>query len=342
MNNKEIFLNCNYIPPEILFTAGFLPLRIWPDEIGDKGQDLLPYDYCPYSRAFLSEVLSTEDKFCVLANSCDAMRRVYDVVNDRNYQVFLLEVPRQTGNEEIDYYYQQLERLLKNVGVSPDDHKFKVELRKNIERYNYWRNLLKKLQVQNYYSFLIKGVKLYSRCQFNKLEELVGDVVGDANNGESDVNDNEEEKPAVIISSSCLLNGDILKLIESVGLKVYGLDSCLGERAFDFRVELKEGGDPLRSLAEAYLNKISCPRTMEQRMRREKIKEFINTRGADGLIYFIPKFCDQAAYDFKYLKEWAQEKGIPVLQIEGEYQSGWSGRLVTRITAFRETLDFTK
>ncbi len=337
MKNKEIFLNCNYIPPEILFAAGFSPLRVWPEGIGDKGQDLLPYDYCPYSRAFLSEILSN-NKSCVFANSCDAMRRVYDVVagnfNDVKNKHYFLEIPRLSGERDVNYYRQQLERLLKKLEVNPRESKFKDNLRYSIIKYNQYRQFLKQLRFHYPFSFLIKEMKLYYSQQIEKMKQLIREkkVIKDTS---------KQEKPGVLISSSCLLTGDIIKLIEETGLRVLALDSCLGERSFNFEVELM-GEDPLQSLARTYITKPPCPRTMEPARRRDEIKVLFKTRKADGLIYFIPKFCDQAAYDFKYLKEWVQNENIPMLQIEGEYQSDQSGRLKTRITAFKESLELMK
>jgi len=52
--SNNIYINCSYIPPELFVTAGLKPVRLWPEQIGMTGQDLIPADICPYTRAVLA------------------------------------------------------------------------------------------------------------------------------------------------------------------------------------------------------------------------------------------------------------------------------------------------
>lgn len=342
LKNKEVNLNCSYLPPELFAAAGFNSGRLWPEGIGNKGQGLLPYDFCPYSRAFLSMVAGSQD-LSLFANSCDAMRRVYDALAEE--YAYLLEVPRVTTQP--GYFQYQLEKLLTYLGIDPENRQFRESLRENIKLYNYRRKLLKRL-LENLiggagpsFSLLIEGVKYYYQQQTEKIAGLVSDTRLKQDEEGYVSNHSDQRIPRVIISSSCLLDGRLVKLVEESGLRIVGLDSCLGERSFNFQIELKED-NPLESLARGYLNKPACPRTMEPKRRVAEVKRLITSRDADGLIYFMPKFCDQAGYDFKFLKENARENNFPLLLVEGEYQAGESGQLNTRITAFRESLERIK
>ncbi|MEW6106713.1 MAG: 2-hydroxyacyl-CoA dehydratase family protein, partial [Bacillota bacterium] len=66
----------------------------------------------------------------------------------------------------------------------------------------------------------------------------------------------------------------------------------------------------------------------------------VRSCGVHGIVYFAPKFCDHAYYDFAELKRHVGEsEGLPMLLLEGEYGSARSGQTLTRVTAFREMLE---
>ena len=76
------------------------------------------------------------------------------------------------------------------------------------------------------------------------------------------------------------------------------------------------------------------------RERIERVYELASDHGAEGLIYFAPKFCDQAYYDFIEIKHGLKTLGrLPALLLEGQYGVGKTGQALTRIEAFREMLE---
>ena len=354
-SKKIVNINCSYIPPELITASGYNVRRIWPGEIADKGQDLLPINYCPYSRAFLSQIIDGQ-KETIIANSCDAMRRVYDAQNNKS---FLLQVPRKIREIDVNFYKNKLEDMKnvllndaklnkgRNDGEEKNSISYKQILIKEIKKFNEIRILMTKLRNKLLdndevsFSLLIDALNNH---YYNKNKKGIKKIIKkvEKNKIENNLNKKHEKpgtKPRTIISSSCLLDKSLVKKVEKAGLKVVALDSCLGERSFDFGVKLG-GESPLKSLANAYLEKAPCPRMMEIDRRLEKIKNLISERKASGLIYFIPKFCNQASYDFKYIKDWAQENNFPLLKLEGEYNAGLSGKLTTIIEAFKESLEF--
>ncbi|MGE5592254.1 MAG: 2-hydroxyacyl-CoA dehydratase [Betaproteobacteria bacterium] len=148
-------------------------------------------------------------------------------------------------------------------------------------------------------------------------------------------------KPRVGVTGTCLLEPALLTVIEDSGLAVAFVDSCIGLRCFDFRVELEDGvGDPFHELARAYLRKPPCPRMFAGDVRVERLRRLALSHGVHGIVYFAPKFCDYAYYDFAEMKRHVGEgDGVPMLLLETEYGSAGSGQILTRITAFREMLE---
>jgi len=253
------------------------------------------------------------------------MRRLYDIITDNS---FLLEVPRKSGTNEVNYFYQQLLGLLDFLDINYDN-KYRQRLKKVIRDYNIQRNLLQKIQKQKSPSSLIQGIKIYSSNKQANLQELVET---------KEKNKIANSYSSVLLMSSCLLDGQIVDTIAKNNLHLAAIDSCLGERSFNFQINIKKGQNPLKVLARKYLQKSACPRSMEVERRIEEINKVMKNRKIEGIIYFIPTFCDQAAYDFKMIKKWARKNNIPVLNLEGEYKAGQSGQLNTRIAAFRESL----
>ncbi|MFW6381427.1 MAG: 2-hydroxyacyl-CoA dehydratase family protein [Bacillota bacterium] len=328
MNRTSYTLGCSYIPRELLEAAGNSCCREWPSDTGETGQGYLPYDFCPYSRAFLSRVLDRK-KPVIFANSCDAMRRVYDIIpGDR----FLLEVPRKTGDSYREYYYSQLRELLAYLGKDYN-RQVRQGLQRQISLHNKYRSRLKSIMM----SLLKKGCSFQS---FFRVLELYnrGDYRALVARGSVCEAGKDGERPGVLVVSSCILERELINLIESVGLRVVGLDSCYGERYFNFQIIPEHPGDPLQDIARGYLNKPPCPRTMEPERRRKLVEGLAEARKAGGIIYFIPKFCDQGSYDFRLIKGYFQKQGLPVLKIEGEYNLDRSGQLTTRLEAFCESL----
>lgn len=340
MSKDIVKINCSYIPPEIITAAGYQLNRVWPNNIGKKGRDLLPTNYCPYSRAYLSKVIGESEKL-IIANSCDAMRRIYDIENNNSY---FLQVPRKLNEINVSFYKEKLAEIHKLLLREDDQYQNKdlenVSLKKEVKKFNEIRNLMRKLRNEILkndraaFSLLIDALKNY---YYSKDKEKIKKLIKEIKNY-SEMKNNDYS-PKIIISSSCLLDISLIEKVEKLGMEVVGLDSCLGERTFDFKIDNKNN-NIMENIARSYLNKKSCPRMMDSNKRLDEIKSFIFNRNADGLIYFIPKFCDQSSYDFKSVKEWTQKNNFPILKLEGEYKAGQNEQLTTRIEAFKESLKF--
>ncbi|MEW6228490.1 MAG: 2-hydroxyacyl-CoA dehydratase family protein [Bacillota bacterium] len=157
------------------------------------------------------------------------------------------------------------------------------------------------------------------------------------------------------ISATCLLEPVLVESLEDAGFSVVFIDSCLPSRMFNFSVpglgtcdstsnrsdeDARGNADVFQSLALGYLRKPPCPRLFAGHARTEHLKRLVASSGAQGLVYFAPKFCDLAYYDFSELKQVLGETGnLPMILIEGEYGSGKAGQTLTRAIAFKEMLE---
>ncbi|MFW5979733.1 MAG: 2-hydroxyacyl-CoA dehydratase [Halanaerobiales bacterium] len=329
--NKILYTNCTHIPLELLSTLGYRVKRFLPENVKEKDNNfLLPTDYCPYSKVLLNYFLE-DKKQIVMSTSCDAMRRVYDIVNNNTV---LVDVPGQISKLHINYlknqYQQIIERLDKNNKYAANN------LICEIKNYNKLRKLFYNYLISLYNSKhntlvgLWKGLNFFYDKKYDNLKTYTEKF--------RKLKYNSQNRPEILLLGSCLLDGTIISLIEKIGLKINCIDSCTGEKITNFQIN-PEKKDPLFTLAKSYLNNIICPRMMVPERRLSNIRSLYNDRKPQGIIYFIPKFCDQASYDFLYIKKWTEKENIPLLKVEGKYNSGKSGRLLTRINAFKESIN---
>jgi benzoyl-CoA reductase/2-hydroxyglutaryl-CoA dehydratase subunit BcrC/BadD/HgdB len=142
-------------------------------------------------------------------------------------------------------------------------------------------------------------------------------------------------------------NDDVtfVEMVEASGANVVIDDLCFGTRPYWYEVEVS--GDPLASIARSYLEKLNCPRTYRQspgshqedlENRFGYLYEFAKDFKVNGVILYILRYCDTHAFDAPDVKEYLQGKGLPVLEIEGDYSTPSITRLKTRVQAFLEMI----
>jgi benzoyl-CoA reductase/2-hydroxyglutaryl-CoA dehydratase subunit BcrC/BadD/HgdB len=338
---------CSYTPVEILTAAGLQPYRIvpGPGRAITRADTYIDRNFCPYVRTCLGEALDGQYEFLsglVMVNSCDAMRRLYDVwrYNIGGGFVHLLDLPRIDSESSIDYFLECLVRLKGEIEshyrVDISDEKLAAA----IDERNRSRSLLKELYLLN----LERGQPL-SGTQVNSvvrastvlpregfitvLERLLEEIGGTGKK-------TGVEGPRLMVTGSVLENPHILGLIEQCGARVVVDDLCTGTRQFWLTVEA--GNRPLDALARHYLRRVTCPRMKDAGRRFDHVFQLIDEFSVKGVIFYTMKFCDPFLYDVPVLRERLAGRGIPSLALEGDYTPGTLGRVKTRIEAFIEML----
>jgi len=338
---------CTYIPVEILEAASVIPVRIVPEPWAEKADAFLDPNFCPYVRACLGKALDggyDELSGIIVANSCDAMRRLHDAWRyycPRGFH-FLLDVPRIVTQDAVEYLRAGLDDLFSSLQSHFGLDIGEEDLRQAVGELNRTRSLLGILlswrrqgRVElSYADFLFILDKQWElpRQGYNYALERVIEAGPKAPTARAN-------KPRVFITGSILDGRALIDLIEDLGATVAGVDSCMAERIVP-QVDL--GEDILGNLARSYLNKIPCARMKDSKKRAEYIIGKIRETGAEGLIYVGLKFCDPYLYEWPYLMEEMRVRRLPVLFLEGEYRGRMGGGIRTRVQAFLEMLGARK
>jgi benzoyl-CoA reductase subunit C len=339
---------CSYIPEELMHAANILPIRVRARSCTDTpmADAYMTPTTCSYTRCCLELANRKQYNFLdgiVSCNCCDQVRRLYDNIRYKApfpYH-YIMGVPGYVSDTTKDWFKHELikfkQNLEENFQVKISDNK----LSNSISLYNKSRELFKELYMlrkqdnppisgTETMNIISAGVSI-PREQFN---ELLTEQLSEfkEKNGISDY------KSRIMLVGSMLDEPEYIQVIEDLGGLVVTDSLCMGTRYFwDFVDEKKE---PLDSLAERYLSKISCPRMTDgQTQRAQFLIDLIKEFKVDGVIFERMKFCALWWAEIFMLRKKLKEVGVPFLDLEREYILSGEGAMKTRVQTFMEILE---
>jgi len=143
----------------------------------------------------------------------------------------------------------------------------------------------------------------------------------------------------LMVSGSVIDNPAMLKLIEDSGGLVVSDTLCFGARR-SFREPIREDGDPMDAIADRYYRQVLCPRMFDSYPERFDFSlDLAKQARVDGVVLQSIMNCDIHGIDNVMLQKDFEERGIPVLVLEREYDVlADAGRIKTRVQAFLERI----
>ncbi|PKN84995.1 MAG: hypothetical protein CVU51_09520 [Deltaproteobacteria bacterium HGW-Deltaproteobacteria-1] len=135
-----------------------------------------------------------------------------------------------------------------------------------------------------------------------------------------------------------------IRLVEECGAHIVMDDLCTGTRFF--WDDVPETEDPLDGLTTRYIC-THCPRSLspQEGLREEDLenrfgymRKFISQWQANGVIFYIVRYCDTCELEGPDLREYLNNLKLPVLMIEDDYSTSTIGQLRTRIQAYLEMI----
>ncbi|OIP09475.1 MAG: benzoyl-CoA reductase, bzd-type, subunit N [Betaproteobacteria bacterium CG2_30_68_42] len=127
-----------------------------------------------------------------------------------------------------------------------------------------------------------------------------------------------------------------MAMIESVGATIVIDDQCSGTRYF--WNEAKPNGDPIKAIADRYIDRPACPtKDYPAHTRFDHVLGLAKDYNARAAIFLQQKFCDPHEGDYPDLKRHLEANGIPTLFLEFDITNPL-GPFRIRVEAFLETL----
>jgi len=347
---KVIAFQCTYVPEEVIYAAGILPIRLTGDSQELALEEANAYMYintCSFVRSCLELVLRKQYDFLdgfVSGATCDSPRRLTDVWKYYKFTpfVYILSVPRKMTERAHELYRAEVQDLKHRLEEFFDVGISDLALRQAIKVYNRSRELLKELyELRKSDTPPITGAEVLEvlnagfKMPKEKFNELLERLMEEASNGQRAV----EGKFRLMINGSPLNNPEFIKTIEDLGGLVVVDELCTGVRYWWDLVDTDPEIDPIEALSRRYLNNFPCPRMFPPEERFNRALQLVKDYRVDGVISEIVRYCVHCAHDQPLLRGRLERQGVPVLELDVEYGTPGTGQVRTRVQAFLEMLE---
>lgn len=346
---KVVGYFCSMVPEELFMAAGLLPFRMRAtgstgSEAGDAWLTSLN---CSFPRHCLSLGLEGGFDFLdgvVCVNSCDHIRRLYDVWQRSVPTGFIefLTFPRQSGPDQVTWYTEELS-LLKGkleqhfgVEITTDAVRHAIQLANETRRlqrslYELRKRKRPPITGAEALTVMVAGTAMPKKQYNELLRTLLKELEARGGDG--------TYRARLLVTGGILDDPAWIRTIEEMGGLVVTDVTCFGTRLMWRDVD-EDTGDPLAALARYYLaDRPSCPRLFgSQEARSQFAIRMFREFGCDGIVGEKMVFCDQWNVEHHLLGSDLKEAGIPFLSLERSYVTEGTGQLKTRVQAFIETM----
>ncbi len=343
---KIIGYFCTYVPEELLYAAGILPVRILGShEVQDVTEPHIFAMFCPFCRDCLAQGLKGRFDYLdgiTIAQSCLHIRQSFTswqkhIPVDYNYYLPMpnhVQSPRAAPflTKELEVFKASLEKWL---GRKIDD----AAIDDAIEVYNRNRDLLWKvyelrkgdappLTGEEAMEMVLSSQMVDKQDHNAALETLLTRL--------SKRESTRSTGTRLMILGSENDDIEFIRMVELCDATFVTDDHCTGSRYFWNNVKLN--GNRLENIAERYIKRVPCPsKDWPQRTRVAHVLELAKTYGIQGAIVMQQKFCDPHEIDTPALIKALNGVGLKTLFLEFDVTVP-IGQFKVRVEAFLEML----
>ncbi|MCK4341399.1 MAG: benzoyl-CoA reductase, bzd-type, subunit N [Phycisphaerae bacterium] len=343
---KIIGYFCTYVPEELLYAAGILPVRILGShEVQDVTEPHIFAMFCPFCRDCLAQGLKGRFDYLdgiTIAQSCLHIRQSYTswekhVPVDFSYY---LPMPHHVQSKHaVPFLIKELElfkaKLEQWLGRKIEDK----AIEEAVEIYNRNRQLMWRvfelrqgesppLTGEEAMEVVLSSQMVDKREHNAALEKLLGRLA-------ERTTDRPTGTRLMILGSE---DDDIefIRMVESCGATFVIDDHCTGTRYFWNNVE--PNSNQLAGIAERYVKRVPCPsKDWPERTRVPHVLELARKYDVQGAIVMQQKFCDPHEIDTPALTKALNDAGIKTLFLEFDVTVP-IGQFKVRVEAFLEML----
>jgi benzoyl-CoA reductase subunit C len=343
-----------YAPLEIIHAAGLMPVGLFG--VGNKiecthADSRFASFICSIAKSTLELFLRGDMKpfsGAVFSSICDVARNLASVAkrNTPDLYVEYLHLPQNMASERslpytISEYVRFRENLSMAVGRPISDH----AIRRSLHIYNHVRRLTRDLYAHrrvhpgtvsaaDVFAVVQAGTRMMPEDFVVVLERFLGEVRARSVTPRDTVR-------VVLEGSFCEQPPlDLIDAIEAAGCQIMDDDLVVGWRLF--KGDIPESGDPMESLARAYIadTMYTSVRYDRDNPRTTGLLRRVKAAGADAVIFSAAKFCEPALLDYVLFRRTLDEAGIPHLKLEFEEKMWTFDRLRTEVETFTESMLF--
>jgi benzoyl-CoA reductase/2-hydroxyglutaryl-CoA dehydratase subunit BcrC/BadD/HgdB len=344
---------CAHAPEELLWAAGILPLRMrgTGSEDSSGADEFMGAFNCSFVRHTLSRVLGGDLDFLdglLVTNSCDHVRRVFDICNAKRVLPFCqyVDVPHINTADSLARLTAQLRKLAQRLesefGVVISDAK----LAQAVKLYNRTRTLLGRAsELRGEDPPRLSGSEVLamsvaaSSVPKDRVNDLLERRIAEVEQRPAEETGAGGRRARLLFVGGMLDDPSYLEVFESLGADIVADQLCCGSKTFSHRTD--EDIDPIEAIARRMLEHLSCPRMIaDYPTRLRDLLQAVERYRVDGIVCERLKFCDLWGGEIEMLRRsFEQQKGVRLLVLERDYlTSSGIGQLRTRAQAFLESL----
>jgi benzoyl-CoA reductase/2-hydroxyglutaryl-CoA dehydratase subunit BcrC/BadD/HgdB len=343
--SRAVGYACSYVPVEVVMAAGFVPERLIPQGRCAEADGYIHSNTCFYVKSLLADAVGgafADKSAVILANSCDGMRRLFDLWGAyvKKPVALFVDIPKKRDQHSIKLFASELKQLATHLAELPGGEPATIAvLNEAIRQVNELRSVCMDLfTAQKNREGNIRGSDVFSLLQEGSMlaptefkEKVTRFVQG--HSGESST----RNATKILITGNILNNPGLISMVEGAGGSVVGFDTCFGRRHYELLVE--EGApDPFEALARRYLLRSPCARMMGIADQINELKMAIEDTKADGVIVSKVKFCDNLTYNIPLFQEAVAAAGARCLVLENDYEWSDVEKARIKVEAFLEML----
>lgn len=339
---------CSNIPEEVIHAAGLLPLRLRASGLQEtsNADAQLHLINCSYTRSVLEILMRGDVDFLdglVATNTCDHMLRLAGEIQDKAKfpLVHYFSMYHTLVDASREWFILEMEKLIQHIEEAFGTKISENDLRESISVYNRTRRLMARLDElrkndpppvsgAEYLKIVLAGMSIPRELFNEKLEALLSELEGRKYG--------EVGRPRLMIVGGACDVPDFIDFIEQKGATIVADGLCFGLRHYQGLID-EEAESPLRAIADRHLARVACPSIINGFDHSyDSLKKIIDEWDVTGIICARLKFCDHWGGFAKLFSEKLREEGLPMLNIEREYNTAGSGQIGTRVQAFLEMM----
>ncbi len=349
---KALGVVCCHVPQEILHAADVLPVRLRATGCEDysEAEVWMSSFSCSFAKSILQYFIDGVYDLdgLVTTDGCMQAARIYD--NWKAYskksgkEQTLIEIgaPRMNSATTRSYYKEELKILAGELEKLTGNKLTDEKLLKSIALYNEARGLVKQvLELQKAEHPVITGAEALT-IMLAETNMPVEEYIEQLKAFLADVPNRKpitDYRARLMIIGSALDNPAYIKAIEDKGGLVVADTLCFGSMTFGDELKTDKA-DIFGSIASYYLDRIVCPRMIDN---RDALHKLIVNRAldykVDGLLYVKMQNCECWGGENTYLEPALKDAGVPILYLEREEKLANIGQLEIRAEAFIEMVE---
>ena len=356
---KVVGTFCNFVPEEIIYALGALPVRLCSGDAdaARSAEEIFPRDTCSLVKSCVGAAAAGAGLFprldlLVIPTPCDAKTRLGSVL-ERFAPVHVLQLPpSKSSPAALDFWLGQVQELVARLEALTGGRLTRPALGAAVELLNHRQRAFRRfLAIRKLVPSVVTGEEalFVTGASFNddagrwtlNLEALC--VEREERWRRKRAGDGHR-MPRLLLAGAPVIypNFKLARIIESAGAVVAMDDLCSGTQRLYHPTVTRDRSlrSMVRAAAERCLLPPACPCFIEQTDRLNRLQELAEEYQVDGVVYHSLRICPLFDIEGAVVERELKEHGIPCLTLSTDYSQEDTLQIRTRVEAFLEMISW--